>query len=118
MKSSHWLLVFTLLTVAAHGFGTLFHWYETLGWYDILVHLVGGAWVALIISHVLKRKGWRVVCAVLVVTLLWEAFEFTVGAYIRGVYHVTTGLQPGLLDTASDILFGTLGAALAAWFLL
>jgi len=114
MKSPYILLAAAILLVSAHALGICFGWYETTGWYDTFTHFLGGVWVALALFHFLKLKKVPLLIAALAAFLLWEGFEFLLAAYIRHAYGVSVGLQPGALDTISDIVAGTAGAMTAS----
>ncbi len=74
-------------------------------WYDLVLHFLGGLWVALAITWLwlaLSRKV-RIVpilLAVLVVGGAWELFEYVIGSLREGNYF---------FDTSLDMLMDALG---------
>jgi len=96
-----------------------FHLYWTLGWFDIMMHFLGGVWVAFAALWCLlffPYHGERVsnrlwlygitLGATLVVGVLWEVFEYLFGIAILGdgAYAV---------DTTLDLTMDLLGALAA-----
>ncbi|HVU75383.1 MAG TPA: hypothetical protein VHD38_00920 [Candidatus Paceibacterota bacterium] len=103
-----------LIDVLHLYFGIHIGFYYTVPWWDVLVHFLGGVWVALIWSWVLLWHGYRVSvwqCALsgLVVGIGWEIFEKVVG--LGG-----SPFMPYWVDTAKDLLDDTLGG-IAAWLI-
>ncbi|MBI5456792.1 hypothetical protein HY969_03535 [Candidatus Kaiserbacteria bacterium] len=106
---------FTLLAVIAFlyflGFWLYLHW--VFWWYDILLHFLGGVWVALAARWIFALKGivppgsW-ILALVIVVGLLWELFEVVVGMPRESNY---------LFDTSLDLLMDVLGSIAALMFL-
>ncbi len=101
-------------------------WYWTYRWFDVPMHILGGAWAGLVALWALlyTRRGRALLlargtrCAVLCyglmpplfLFLVWEAYEFGM-ALISGM-----PLPPNWAgDTLLDILSGITGGALALW---
>ncbi len=79
-----------------------FYWYYTIWFFDMLMHFLGGLWLALLffvifpkalptLSTIIKILVW-----VLVVGILWEIFEIIFVNYVAQNSFNTT-------DTLSDI---------------
>ena len=99
-----------------------FNLYHYLWWLDILMHMLGGLWVALFglityyHSPLLKRKdrsSFFAVALALALTmcigLLWELFEF-------GVNHSIALSDNDLADTLGDFVNDMVGAIVASVF--
>ena len=120
MLQSRWLLpvVVVLLVVVAglHGMATLRHWYWLYGWFDLIVHFLGGLWAALATVWAARalgiwtpsqvpRNAWAwIFGATLLTGLAWEVYE-----YLVGMVFVDTGGY--VEDTLADLAMDLLGAA-------
>lgn len=117
-KDTYFLFTFILIATIAtlHTLAYIFFWYWTLWWFDILMHFLGGLWVAVtslwffyLSGYVRKPKVDFKTCllitlgSILVIGALWEVFELSVGAY-RETNHV--------LDTAIDLIMDVIGSIL------
>ncbi|MEX0917204.1 MAG: hypothetical protein WDZ90_01650 [Candidatus Paceibacterota bacterium] len=100
---------------ALHLLATLFYFYWTLWWYDIMMHGLGGFFVGLSTLWFFYLSGYVQaprnsliffygIVSALVVGVLWEVFEYIVGATNRDEYMFDT-----FLDLLMDIA-GGLGA--------
>lgn len=112
-----WLFGTSFLIGALHLGALKYSWYWLYWWFDIPVHFLGGIVVALISLYVYlkyssaqgsltkKQLFWVTFLGVLVIGLLWEAFELVVGgrAFADSDY---------MLDTISDIFTNISGSAL------
>jgi hypothetical protein len=102
------LISFSLLAVI-HMIAIELYLYWHFFWFDIFMHLFGGAVVSLGLHtladlRIIKRvylKTITVVFAVFLIALLWELFEFSAGVPIESDF---------ILDTTSDLLVGLCGA--------
>ena len=93
-----------------------FYW-----WLDTVMHLLGGAWVALATVWFFRyfdfykklsfdRRIIFISLCVLAVAILWELFEFFVG-------HVDPSIgRDYWIDTSIDVIAGVLGGLLIAIF--
>lgn len=109
------LIAFIFLTnlLAMH-----FYWYNSIWWFDIPMHFLGGVWLAycfyflfyfidirrFLISKPFVDRSMVVALASFVVCigLLWEVFEI-------GVQKVTFEILATPLDSLSDLLFDLAG---------
>ncbi|HXF44417.1 MAG TPA: hypothetical protein VNK70_03070 [Candidatus Paceibacterota bacterium] len=109
------ILAWTAVVAAAHTAG-IFFLYNATGWFDNLVHFLGGVWLFNAAPVLIKRKmsPAETVLAVLVAALLWENFEGALNWYAVESYGYVTPVGGGTLDTFLDIVLGTLGALTAA----
>jgi len=101
-------------------------WYWTYRWFDVPMHILGGAWAGLVVLWAFlytqrgramlpetaprRALGPRGFAFLLLFFLAWEAYEF-------GMAHITGVPLPRNWagDTALDILSGMAGGALALW---
>ncbi len=105
------LITFSMLA-AIHYIALELFLYWRYWWFDIPMHCIGGAVVALGIFtlydlKVFTQKRLRtlvpVLCGVLLVALLWEVYEVLIGIPIEDDY---------VLDTSIDVLMGLCGGVL------
>ncbi|MDP1624829.1 MAG: hypothetical protein Q8L64_03570 [bacterium] len=114
-KSAYFLPNFILLIVIAalHWISSLFGFYESTEWFDIMMHFLGGAWVsgtALWLAAVylpdsrlyLVTVRNLVLCAI-VVGIAWELFELVMGwtSFAMENYWGDT-----VLDLVMDVIGG------------
>lgn len=110
-----WLLV-GIAGIAALHIGAL-QWqvYWMVWWFDVLVHTVAGAWVALALVWLLRRWWWYAVPpaqadrwlavgvgGALLVGIGWEVFEVLIGVPVTGETYI--------LDTGIDLTADAIGA--------
>lgn len=106
------LFLISFSTLAAiHYLALSLYLYWSVSWFDIPMHLFGGAVVALGIFTLrdirLIPVSWltltRTIGFVFLVALLWEVFEFTTGMRLEANYEI---------DTIIDLCMGLLGGGL------
>jgi hypothetical protein len=112
-------LIVGVILITLHYVGSYYSWYWVYPWYDVVVHVAGGLWVALLIlwvanifGQVNSLKEYKVkiflmafVSAVLF-GIVWELVE--------NYTNITAVDYSGYaLDTALDIFSGALGGVLA-----
>lgn len=109
-------LIFTGWFIMATFIGVILNLYVLLPWYDSLVHLVTGACLVYLAKDGIRKEGnpsrrsGALYAFFLSVSLstFWEIYEF-------GVDFLGANSQHGsLTDTMLDLIFGTIGALLAA----
>lgn len=115
---SFWLIVCVGLFVAfAHSMGNEFFLYWKWWWFDVLMHFLGGVFVAALFiwayTFFLKNNPKPVfsLLAVFVVGVTWEIFELTTGL-------MDPSLEGYTFDTITDIVLDMLGSGLVAYLLL
>ena len=95
------------------GLKLLLYW--TIAWYDILLHFLGGAWVALgfvwllfysgfierVPAIVARYRIWWTLGAVVLVGVIWEIYEYVFGL---------TAAYGYALDTTLDLVMDMVGA--------
>lgn len=111
-RNTFWLLFFIGVL---NLFATYLYFYWTSSWFDLLMHFLGGFWVAMVAvslwavfnkNKTTYPKIFTIVLWVTMVGVLWEVFELWIGA---------TELSDGInfiTDTLSDILMDILGGIL------
>lgn len=94
------------------GIGERFFW--RFWWWDVILHVLGGMWVALAVAWLLRLRDTHIslfqcALAAFVVGVAWELFElaFHIGGSVFLSYPV---------DTAKDLVDDVAGGV-AAWFL-
>ena len=101
---------FVLVTLAFLYFIDLLLYLEwTFWWYDIVFHSIGGAWVALLLYTLFVFYGYephfaRTLAGVICIGILWELFEFAIGAPREANYALDTSL-----DLLMDVVGGVFG---------
>lgn len=128
MKLNNYLLKISTAPLAVlilHIFATVTGLYEQFWWFDIPMHFLGGAAIALaahfILNHfqsqgVYTNRSIILRCLLLVglvavAAIAWENLEF-----LLDVYGQTT-MQPSLLDTMKDMAMGLIGGSIVALIL-
>ncbi len=120
------LLGFILVIFVLHTLGNAFNWYWTFPWYDIPMHMMGGAFVAVVFLYLFGEK-WRgfdirsnfrmtLVFGLGFVALIgvgWEMYEYLSAVYLQNQYALTCGAPGGVFNSLMDLFNDLLGAALA-----
>jgi fructose-specific phosphotransferase system IIC component len=103
-----------VLTAVLHYYALQLFLYWTVGWFDILMHILGGLLIGLIAISFIKRihapeyvlhKNVIIIFtlfSVLVVALTWELWEIFVGF---------TNVLDDQGDTILDVIMGLIGGA-------
>ncbi len=119
------VLVFIILCVAVlHYLGFYLQLYWRVGWYDRVVHTLGGIWIALTLFYFLKTRMVSIpdtvwlffvgIGAALIVGIIWEFFEVKAGITVisdKGYLADTVG------DIISDVCGGLLASVYAYFYL-
>jgi len=117
------LLYLVLIVAILHILALKFYFYSNVWWFDMVVHFLGGFWIALAVlwflffSGYIKLRGETYIHFLFIASLsalfagiVWEIFEVTNG--------VTSVLFRGYWkDTMSDIIFDCLGALASSRYL-
>lgn len=123
MRASLSLQSFFLVILIAllHKLANMFYWYASIVWFDMLMHFLGGLFLAFVggavLSKVIKNASRTKIFVlllsfVLIVGLGWEVFEFSVQEIIK-----ITGLAD-IPDSLSDLLFDMIGCVVGAFFVI
>ncbi len=121
MVSSKFVLILLILILVIHILATVFYWYWTIDWLDIVMHFLGGFWLAAVFLRFLVPKlrisdHKSLIILILMVSfavfvgVLWEFYEFLFDVFgsINGHLKFT---QQGVADTMSDLFFDLLGGS-------
>lgn len=110
-------IVFLMFVIfLANNIALKFYWYYSISWFDMLMHFLGGLWVGLFFSYIFYDKNpffkqlLTVILCVLSVGILWEIFEFFIGAIAHDPFSIR--------DTTSDIFFDLAGGLFAIFYCL
>lgn len=122
-------LVFSFLAIAIfHALALKNTWYWIFPSLDIPMHLLGGAWLALVFFFVLDSTNIRIarggkdapfisaLCAVgfvMLFAVMWEFAEFAYDIFLSQKDYLTV-MQRGTGDTMKDLFMSLLGGSLAA----
>jgi hypothetical protein len=123
-------LVLLLYAVGFFNFWGVFSgFYWRIWWYDIPLHLAGGALVGFAFLYMfgirtslfpLERNRLLTLLfltgTVTLVGVLWEFFEYLVDWYLLFAYGAKAGTQPSVADTLAD-LANDIAGGLGAWSL-
>jgi hypothetical protein len=111
------IVILMFLIFIADRVGTMFYWYYTIWWFDMLMHFLGGVWVGLFFLYVFYNKNkfleqfLIILSCVLLIGVFYELFEVYVHNYIaRDPFNI--------LDTTSDIFFDLAGGVFALLYFL
>ncbi len=106
------IMVFFILGI--NSVAMKLHWYSSLWYFDMLMHFLGGVFVALLGIYLLlpnvtqfsNKEIFKILLFVLIVGVGWEVFEILVDKNIsQNPFNI--------LDTSSDIFFDLSGGLLA-----
>lgn len=94
------VLAGVLLALHLYALATFFYWHHL--WFDIPMHILGGAALAALIIAVVGFRPWIFLFGMLVVVGGWELFE--------NYAHISTGQLDYWFDTSYDMINGLVGA--------
>jgi hypothetical protein len=104
-------------------FGFVYEWNYSVWWYDILLHFLGGVWIAIVAHRFLIEPMGRIgrIGPILIIALValvgvgWEFYEFTIDEIFfedRALWRA----QEGNTDTMTDLMMDILGGAVVAGY--
>ncbi len=108
-------LIFFILIV--NFFAHKFYWYFSVWYFDVIMHFLGGFWVALAFIYLFSLKNgsfnsiFKVLLFVFFVGVGWEIFEIFIN-------DVATQNSFDFLDAISDLFFDLTGGALGVLYFL
>ncbi|MEK7480545.1 MAG: hypothetical protein AAB604_00385 [Patescibacteria group bacterium] len=103
--------------------GFIYRWNFELWWFDVLLHFLGGMWVAIAANRFFVRPIGPIglIGPILVVALVafvgvgWEVYEFTIDELFfedRALWRA----QDGNTDTMTDLMMDVLGGIIVAGY--
>jgi len=124
-------LIFSIYAIGIFDFlGRYYGWYYSIWWFDIPMHIAGGAWLAGVLYWKIgwslfqnNKRAWReanvfmmsffLIISVLVVGILWEIFETIVDIFIFREYNSFFAIPLEIqLDSAADLINDLIGVLL------
>lgn len=115
-------LLIIVLMITLNTLATMFYWYASILWYDMMMHILGGVFLAvftaaLFAHYVLRSSGIQIITTVLSVVLIvglgWEFFEYIVQYSIKGSAQLAS-----VPDSISDMVCDMFGGILGVYFVL
>lgn len=115
-------LMLILALFGLHLAASAFYWYVSIPWYDMMMHTLGGVFLAVFTAaffykHSRELNRYETVVtlllAVLVVGGMWEYFEYAVQYILKG--SIILAKFP---DSVSDIVCDMVGGILGTLFVL
>lgn len=120
-KLSQYAVVLIFFVFIANLAAYKFYWYSSIWWYDMLMHTLGGVFLALL-AGVMARKAMQrehrgetivsILIFVLVLSVGWEIFEYIVQVLIKPEPFVN------IPDTISDLVCDMVGGTIGVFFVL
>jgi hypothetical protein len=117
------LLIAILVT---HIFATYYHWYWTIWWLDIPMHLAGGFLIGMLtllyverhrVEHfsrlIFLEKFFLVLGVAALIGIFWEFYEFFMDVFFLKHQLALYLTQLGAVDTMKDLADDLMGALLA-----
>jgi hypothetical protein len=111
-------LITTLLMAGLHSMASEWHWYVRFPGFDIFMHLLGGAALALAVYWSFVTffpkypvSFWMVVRYAFLLGIAWEVMEA-----MHDITGAPVGTAPYYFDTLKDLVNDTLGAIIAMYF--
>jgi len=104
-----------------NALASTFYWYVTIPWFDMLMHAIGGVFVALLGGAFLRKQlrgissyhmFINIALFVFIIGLAWEYYEYVVQYFIK---HVQLA-DPA--DSISDLICDMLGGIVGAGFVI
>jgi len=126
---SKFIILIFLAIFIFHILAVCFYLYWVVWWLDIIMHVLGGLWIALLAAWFLYFSGkvninntssFSVLIIILGIValggVLWEFFEFSFDKIILGKIEnfikLAGPVQLGVSDTMSDLFFDLAGGLL------
>ncbi|MDX1535740.1 MAG: hypothetical protein R3346_03205 [Candidatus Spechtbacterales bacterium] len=103
-----------VLIIGLHIVGIMNSIYDSIWWFDIFMHGIGGFWVAGSAyiffgkRNISTRLAWAIILFTLFIGIAWEVFEITID--IIEPIGFGSNMSGGLYDTAGDLIMDVLGA--------
>lgn len=108
---------FGLTLFSLNALANKFYWYVSIPSFDMFMHTLGGVFVSITATALLKKRGYSnvknrdlliiILLFVFIVGLGWEYYEYIVQFYIKGVQLAV--LQDSISDLICDMAGGVIG---------
>jgi hypothetical protein len=95
------------------------YWYNSIWYFDMLMHFLGGFWLGLAVIWLLAYKNlslelswklvFKIILSVFFIGLFWEFYEIVVN-------NIFAQMPFNILDTLSDIFFDLAGGAFSVFY--
>lgn len=97
-----------LFIFALNVLANIFYWYYILPWFDLLMHFMGGVFIAGLAIYLIKRPQDFLVTLLIVIAvgLGWEIFEILVDKFFDKNMQ---SLTDSLTDLLADVVGGGVG---------
>ena len=115
-------LLLIVVLVGLHTAANTFYWYVSISWYDMMMHTLGGVFLAVFAAaffnrFIIRLPRYEVIIilllTVLIIGLGWEFFEYTVQYIVKGSARLAN-----IPDSVSDIVCDMVGGILGVCFVL
>ncbi|MBY0328670.1 hypothetical protein K2Q02_01070 [Patescibacteria group bacterium] len=115
-------LLIIVLMITLNTLATMFYWYVSIPWYDMMMHTLGGVFLVVFIAALFTRRVLRsshvhsittVLFVVLIIGLGWEFYEYIVQYSIKGSARLAS-----IPDSISDMVCDMFGGILGVYFVL
>lgn len=109
------LAVLIFLILVANFTANKFYWYSSIPYFDMIMHFLGGFWLALLFIWLYNKEKLnsinilKVMLSILAIGVVWELFEIIVNNSLA-----KNPFDAG--DTLSDLFFDLFGGVCALWY--
>lgn len=124
------VLLFLIFMIVAHAFSVWLLFYHNIWWIDIMLHTLGGAWVATLFFLLKNTYAPRLsstaplwfylvlACGVvMLIGVAWEWFEYTFDI-LFAAENAAWRAQLGLPDTMGDLLADLIGGLVLSVYII
>lgn len=130
MHTPRLLFIFIVIIALLHTLGILYGWYGPDSWFDIPMHLAGGAFVALLFHYLFGVRHPMLAGThplsififamgfVALIGILWEFYEFLADVFFLQTHSFFSAPPDILSDTLIDLANDLIGGAVATFLLL
>ena len=118
-------VILLYLILILHILGNVLGWYYTVPHFDILMHFLGGFWIAMVSSYLLKKyaKDFSrqhklieilfLIGITMTIGFVWELYEFLADNFI---FNRVLLMQQSALDIMTDLTADFTGALVYSLF--
>lgn len=123
---------FSIIQIALHSFfGLYLGFYDKYPYYDDILHISGGIWLAMIIFPIIlsleltfsrqkmptliTKVNFYTFSVALTMGTMWEIFEFTSDLMFAGYPGYRLAQEGSLFDTMMDLIYDSFGSVIGIW---